>query len=238
MPERRRARMFGLLCLLLAAVAASLGVWQHQRAALKDRLQAEADRQLAAAPLRLGADADAGYAELVWRQASASGTWDRDHEILIDNRMHERQPGYHVITPLLVDGRWLLVNRGWVPAPPTRAEQPAIPPPDPALLAVTGLLAPDASDAFELAPDDPTAAVWQNLKLETWRARVPGPVYPVVLLSSAPAPGLQPVAKRPDFRAEVSRGYRLQWFGLAAVFLLAWLRFAWRPYRNRHAPSA
>lgn len=236
MPERRGAWTLGLLCLALAGVAAALGVWQHQRAGLKDRLQAAADERLAQPPLRLGPGAPPAYDELVWRRAAARGIWDRANEILIDSRFHARQPGFHVITPFLAGDRWLLVNRGWYPAPPVRGD-PVIPPPAYGE-EVAGVLAPDAAGAFELAPDDPAARVWQNLKIATWRARAPErEFYPVVLLEEEPTAGLVPVEPRPDFRAAVSRGYRLQWFGLALALALAWLHFMWRLRRRpRHGP--
>lgn len=46
----------------------------------------------------------------------ATGRYDGAHQILLDNRTLEGSAGYEVLTPLqLADGRWLLVNRGWVP---------------------------------------------------------------------------------------------------------------------------
>ena len=171
------------------------GVWQHQRAGLKDRLQQQAADQLAQPPLRLRPGAAASYDELVWRRATAQGTWDRANEILIDNRIHARQPGFHVITPFQIGDRWLLVNRGWYPAPPVRGDR-VIPPPAHGT-EVAGVLAPDAADAFELAADDPAARIWQNLKIATWRARAPRrEFYPVVLLEEAPTPGMVPVELR------------------------------------------
>ncbi|MBF2735985.1 MAG: hypothetical protein ISN26_08000, partial [Betaproteobacteria bacterium AqS2] len=111
-------------------------------------------------------------------------------------------------------------------------------PPPAFSLEAAGVLAPDAAAAFELAPDDPESIIWQNLKIATWRARDPSrEFYPVVLLQENPTAGLIPVTLRPDFRADVSRGYRLQWFALSLALLCAWGHFMWRRRRSsRHAP--
>src|SRR5690606_20888292 len=52
----------------------------------------------------------------------ATGTYDPQDEVLLRGRSLDGQPGYHVLTPLVLDatagalaGRALLVERGWVP---------------------------------------------------------------------------------------------------------------------------
>jgi len=45
-----------------------------------------------------------------------TGTYDRDHEMLIANRTFESRAGSWVVTPLVLDdGRTVAVVRGWVP---------------------------------------------------------------------------------------------------------------------------
>lgn len=45
-----------------------------------------------------------------------AGRYDGEHQILLDNRTHAGRAGYEVLTPFeLQDGRWVLVNRGWIP---------------------------------------------------------------------------------------------------------------------------
>ena len=54
--------------------------------------------------------------------------WQPQGQIYLDNRVHQRQAGFHVLTPLqLADGRWLLVNRGWLPKQPGQLPQAAPP---------------------------------------------------------------------------------------------------------------
>ncbi len=45
-----------------------------------------------------------------------NGEFEPAHQFLLDNRSHAGQPGYEVLTPFrALDGRRVLVNRGWVP---------------------------------------------------------------------------------------------------------------------------
>ena len=49
------------------------------------------------------------------RRISVAGRWDAARQFLLDNRTRDGRAGYEVLTPLqLDDGRWLIVNRGWV----------------------------------------------------------------------------------------------------------------------------
>ena len=55
---------------------------------------------------------------LRYRRVVLRGTFDPARQVLIDNRLYREQAGYHVITPLRLEGSnmHVLVNRGWLPA--------------------------------------------------------------------------------------------------------------------------
>lgn len=58
--------------------------------------------------------ADGG--DLEFRPVTATGTFDRDAEVLVRNRPRDGAPGTWILTPLvLADGRAVIVNRGWIP---------------------------------------------------------------------------------------------------------------------------
>ncbi len=102
-----------LLTVLGLCVFIVLGRWQWQRAAQKRAIQAAfAAAGSVAQPLAgraLGALPRYSLIEL-------RGMYESEHQFLLDNITRDGQAGYEVLTPLqLDDGRWLLVNRGWLP---------------------------------------------------------------------------------------------------------------------------
>ena len=103
------------------AATVSLAAWQFDRAAGKRVLEQAARAGLAAAPLKVRA----GAKLQPFRRAVAIGRYLPEKQILLDNRVHQRHVGYHVITPFLLDdGLALAVNRGWLVAGKNRATPP------------------------------------------------------------------------------------------------------------------
>lgn len=214
-----------LFCLFLFCLTSALGVWQHERAKLKDLLQAEAEAKLLGASVPLASLDPQNSQELVYTPVFAVGSYEREAQFLIDNRVRDKRPGYHVIAPLkLEDGGHVLVNRGWIPAGVSR-ETPALPEVAAGAQTVYGHLAADSGDAFVLGEDTGAGGVFLKLRIDAWQQRTGKQAFPLVLLSGAAERGLLPVTVAPDFKADRSRGYRLQWFMLALVALCGWIAF-------------
>lgn len=159
-----------LLVALVTAVLAFLGIWQLDRheelqeknALLVERLAAE-PRPYEALTSELDPDAPEGdAANAAHRPVIVTGRFDDEHEVLLRGRTFEGRPGYHVLTPLILDGdgegRAVLVDRGWVPY---RVDDPALPSyaPPKGTVRVRGRLMPEADppEGFlaGLAPRDP-----------------------------------------------------------------------------------
>jgi surfeit locus 1 family protein len=159
--SRRLVASVWMSALALTAVLlfVQLGRWQWHRAAEKTALAAAFAAGMSAPAMALGTRATASlprYAQVIVR-----GRYDPERQFLLDNMIEGGQAGYEVLTPLrLDDGRWLLVNRGWVALPGGRRDRLpdlAIAEPDAVqlrgrldLLPVTGLAAgqaPPARDA-------------------------------------------------------------------------------------------
>lgn len=121
----RRPPLWAVALVVLAVAAcAALSVWQWRRGQDK---QALLDQMAAAADGPAHTLARGDKASEVPVRARARGRYDSEHQLLLDGQSHDRQPGYHVWTPLtLDDGSTVLVNRGWVPADADRRVLPDI----------------------------------------------------------------------------------------------------------------
>lgn len=113
-----------LLTLAAVVLFINLGQWQWHRAQQKNALDASFSagaRQV----IELGAGSTSTLPR--YAQVRVSGRYDGEHQFVLDNMSHAGQPGYEVLTPLLLaDGRAVIVNRGWVPITASRAHLPQI----------------------------------------------------------------------------------------------------------------
>jgi surfeit locus 1 family protein len=229
--------------LLLASVLAvgltlRLGLWQLDRAAQKQALQAQIDAQAARPPLdtaelaRAPAQAQAQH----YRAARLQGRWLPQHTVFLDNRQMRGRPGFFVVTPLqLADGSAVLVQRGWVARDPAeRARLPAVPTPLGEIL-VQGRVAPPPSRLFEFESAQ-SGVIRQNLDLAAFAAETRLQLRPLSMqqtLGAQPDDGL--LRDWPQVLAQVDKhhGYAFQWFALAALIagLYVWFQLL-RPRRE------
>jgi len=221
----------GLLIAILIPAFVSLGQWQWRKAesktALQAELQARSHDQPVAMPTTLATPAD--LAGLHFRRVILRGRFEASHQTLIDNRLYHEQAGYHVITPLQLEGREMhvLVNRGWLAAPADHQVLPSATVPE-GTVELSGIVVSPPQRFFNLAPQPASGwtPVWQNLDLERFRQAVPYPLQPLVVQLDAGSPaGFVRDWPRPDERAERHRSYALQWFGFAVASLGIWLYF-------------
>jgi surfeit locus 1 family protein len=224
--SRKQAAILGglLLAILLPAFIA-LGLWQWNKSERKTQLQVELDTRSHDAPIAMPttlADAES----LRYRRVILRGTYDASRQFLIDNRLHQEQAGYHVITPLQLENSSIhvLVNRGWLPAAADHRIQPVAEIPK-GPVEVSGIATLPPKGFFNLAPQPSSGweSVWQNLDIERFRRTVPYPVQPVIIqLDPSAEGGYVRQWPRPDERAERHRSYALQWFGFAISSLGIW----------------
>lgn len=218
----------GLLLAFLLPAFVSLGLWQWRKAEVKTTLQAELDIRSNDAPVLMPTALVDGES-LRYRRVILRGTYDATRQVLIDNRLYREQAGYHVITPLRLEGSMMhvLVNRGWLPAAADHrllpgAEVPA------GTVELTGIAVIPGQRFFNLTaqPKEGWEPVWQNLDLGRFQQVLPYPLQPVVIQLDADAPGgYLREWPRPDERADRHRSYALQWFGFALASLGIWAYF-------------
>jgi surfeit locus 1 family protein len=212
-----------LATLALLPLLIALGMWQLDRAAQKQQLQAEFDRRQQEPPVQLFSVLEHPEA-LRFRRVIARGHYEPQHQILIDNRVHLGQAGYHVLTPLrLGEGSVrVLVNRGWVPLGQDRTVLPALATPQ-GMVEVTGLAAVPHTQGFHLGgakpPGEGWQTVWQYIDLDVYRSSVAFPVQPIVVLLDPENPygGYVRQWARLDAGIATHQGYAFQWFSLAVA---------------------
>jgi surfeit locus 1 family protein len=202
---------FGLL------VLAGLGTWQVQRGLEKEALfRAFARGDGPAVPYQTN-QAQARYARV-----QLAGRYDAERQILLDNMIKDGVVGYRVLTPLHTAQGTVLVDRGWLRAPPRRDQWPVVTVSD-ARRTVAGRLDALPRAGLRLAAADG----------EGWPRRLSYPdiatvqriygqaVDPRIILLDADAPDGYARDWRPGGMApERHFGYAVQWYGLAATILV------------------
>jgi surfeit locus 1 family protein len=210
----------------------ALGNWQSRRAEEKLAAQARLDALVAAAPAQLPGTLVLA-AEYAGRRVSVRGEYVPKHAVLIDNRVHKGVAGYHVVTPLRVEGGevHVLVNRGWVAAKPRRDELPAIVTPA-GLQIIEGLAVVPSGRVYELAPDVAKGPVRQNLALERIASESGLRLQPLVIQQTSGADdGLVRAWERPDTGVNTHRAYAVQWYALALLTVIVYVALGFHRVR-------
>lgn len=114
-----------LLTLLLASGMSVAGVWQYQRGVQKQAMQADRARASAAVAQVLSGDVSAP-ARGQSRRVKLQGRYLPALAVLLDDQPHQGHPGVHAWVPVqLMDGRRVVVDRGWLPLDTSAAPPPA-----------------------------------------------------------------------------------------------------------------
>jgi len=212
-----------LAAAVMLALLLSLGRWQVMRGAEKEERQALFEMRLKAPAFKLpGLPGEAD--SLLYRRVEARGRYLADHQVFIDNRLHEGRAGFHIVTPLKLDGSaaTVLVNRGWVARTADYPKAPVVPVPE-GTVSVVGIASMPPARFLELSPQTVSGNVWQNLSLARYRERTRLDVMPVVVLAAPPAPGAVAIVEKPDAGVAKHQEYALTWFSLAATVVVLWV---------------
>ncbi|MBP6104475.1 MAG: SURF1 family protein [Gammaproteobacteria bacterium] len=123
-----------LMVLSVVPILLCLGYWQWQRFQYKTAPTHTQETRKSSLTLlqanilqKEGAlqDLQGGYLQI-------EGQFLNQYAILVDNQSFKGQPGYKILTPLLLTGQasptYVLIDRGWIPLGHSRARLPIIPP--------------------------------------------------------------------------------------------------------------
>lgn len=213
------------LALLGAAVICAgfigLGIWQLQRADEKQAWYDSYSLRATEAPIQIpGTLLQPGRSNF---PAQAYGRFDGQGQFLWDNRTHQGQPGFHVLTPFIInpgDTR-ILVDRGWIPLLGSRTDLPTPEIPQ-GIRTISGrLVEPMRSFTLEDHPPVYDAILRQNLDLSAFAESAPYAVHPYVFRLAPDEPdGFVRAWPAPDQTAvKRHQAYAIQWFGMMFAFL-------------------
>ena len=222
MRERRRPGWLPTVAaLVVVALTVSAGVWQTQRAAYKNALQARYEAQALAQPVTLPAG-DIDDDVYRYRRVSVTGRFDSAHEILLDNTILKGVPGYQVVTPLKLEQApvYVLISRGWVARGLDRQVLPQIKTPG-GVVTIEGIAVPPSGKYLELSTQTVEGKVWQNLNFQRLQAQLPQRVQSLMVTQlNDTGDGLTRHWARPDTGVEKHAAYAFQWFALALATLV------------------
>lgn len=223
-----------LLVIAAIGVLIRLGIWQLDRLEWRRAFNARVTSQLQAETLDLNASQPLkSLYDMEYRSVIVTGTYDFNHEVLLRNQVWDNLLGYHVLTPLIIDGTdWVvLVDRGWIPFedgnPASRSKYQ-----EPGKVTVQGMIRrgqekPDFGGVADptLAPGETRLDAWNVVNVVRIQQQSGLNMLPVYILQG-PEPAWTKMPYRSLPEIEISEGphlgYALQWFTFAAILGLGY----------------
>jgi surfeit locus 1 family protein len=226
---------------LAAGITARLGVWQLDRAAQKEALQASLDARghLPAVPASdLAETADAALQQH-HRRVLLRGHWIASATVFLENRQMNGRPGFFVLTPLQLEqqDQAVVVQRGWVPRDANdRTRLPPVVSP-PGMVEVAGRIAPPPARLYEFA-GAASGPIKQNLDLDAYALETGLRLKPLSVVQDGGThvdrDGLLRQWPAPAVDVHKHYGYAFQWFALCTLMvgLYVWFQLI-RPRLKR-----
>lgn len=230
-----------MLGLVFLAILLRLGFWQLERAEEKQQLLSRIAHQQALSPLDVDtlarqlssvkqtpAAEKRGADTFKYRRVTVSGQFDVERYWLLDNQVQQGVVGYHVIGLFVSQqGVAVLVNRGWVPAPPYREQLPPVAFPE-GLQTLHGRLVQPADNPLlrSAAPPDADDVQWplrtQKISIADAERALGQTVLPGLVQLRPDDPAALLMEWR-DVNVSVGKhhGYAVQWFTMAAALVVA-----------------
>jgi surfeit locus 1 family protein len=182
-----------LTTLILAAGMVWASFWQWGRHLDKQQLIKRLDETLLLEPIELSNLLDTTHVwnTLNFRRVKVSGRYDFEHEFLLRNRNLEGRKGFHVITPLRIDGRaeHVLVDRGFLPWG-RESREDRVKYQTPTHVELYGLVKESVPPKFfeffapkdpEAGPDKPWVDQWLRVAIPKIQKQLPYAVLPIYL---------------------------------------------------------
>lgn len=226
-----------LMMLVLVALFVKLGFWQYGKAALKQEIQKEYQQSVKNGVLELSQHIHSSE-KLQYQKVKTSGEYATKYQILVDNQVENSIAGYHVLTPLKIEGadQYVLVNRGWIAGKSTHTDVPVFDTPA-GIQQVEGMAWLPSKKIFTLedtaTPNQQNPEwqlVWQHLDMGRYQKIVPLKLLPVIIKLDAQsnAGGFVRNWQMPAERIATHLGYAYQWFGFAFAAIAIYLYMSFK----------
>ena len=214
--------------LACVALFVNAGLWQYNKSELKKNQQLQLNKRLEEPPLTLQKPLS-DIKNLNYKRVKVQGYYNSNYQIFLDNQVDNTAVGYHVLTPLKVQGskQVVLINRGWIKGLTKRAA-PNIKTPN-GLQVIEGSISVPPNRFFTL--ESPAVKsiiwqpIWQNLDLQRYVKSVPFNIQPFIVRMDAKsdAGGFVRNWPIPGERITKHLGYAYQWFGFALTVIVIYI---------------
>ena len=210
----------------------SLGAWQVQRANEKQQfLDLEAKRVNES--VQIVAETPNDATALRYKKATITGHYDTTKQFLLDNQIDAGKAGYFVFTPfkLANSNKAILVNRGWIPLVELRATLPNVDFQADGETTLSGRINTFPSIGLKLEganqPTQTNPAVVGVIDAPVLATHMGYELFSFQLeLDANSANGFKREwAATKIMQPEQHLGYALQWFGLAFVLTIIFIKF-------------
>ncbi|WP_292807674.1 SURF1 family protein [Methylotenera sp.] len=217
-----------ILLMICIPLFIKLGLWQYNKAELRKQIQssytASQDSDALVLPNNLS-DPDAWK----YKKVKVKGQYETKYQILLDNQVENNIAGFHVITPLKLDGthQYVLINRGWVAGGNHHTETPNIVTPN-QMQEIIGSVWVPSKKIFTLESDSEKnrwSTVWQHMDMDRYQKNVPLQVLPLLIKldPKSNAGGFVRNWQLPASKIATNMGYAYQWFGFTIASILIFL---------------
>jgi surfeit locus 1 family protein len=219
--------------LALFTLFLSLGAWQISRANQKqDFLQLEATR--VNEKIELTTQTQNDVAALRYKPASVVGHFDTQKQLLLDNQIDSGKAGYFVFTPFKIQNsnKAILVNRGWIAVIEPRTNLPNVDFSVENETTLTGRINAFPSIGLKLSganqPTNTNPAIVGLIDTQVLTQTLGYELFNFQLELDANTPNgfKREWAAAQIMQPEQHLAYALQWFGLALVLTIIFIKFA------------
>ncbi len=213
------------------ALCIRLGIWQLDRLEQRRAFNHQFESMRAMPSLDLNQDQPEDILDMEWRAVTVEGKYDFANQVALRNQYYQTEYGYHLLTPLLFDGKVVLVDRGWIPADGNSVSSDWRKYDEPGVARLNGQIRleqtkPAFGGVVDTLPENGSRLdVWNNADLARIASQLPYPVLPVYVQPNAAENDTEPpIPFQPTIELTEGPhlGYAGQWFIFAAILFIGY----------------